>query len=502
MLEMMLQGLSLIGLEQLLWMLVGVFVCQVIVIIPGLGGHFAVLMLLPFMYVLEPLSAIGLFMGASVTTGTGNTITGVFFGVPGSPTGIATIFDGFPLAQRGEGARAVAAGLTASVVGGVFGALVLGLSLPVIRPIVLSLSSPEFVVLIIAAIVSIALLRDGEWSKGIISGLAGLMLSFIGQEINTGTLRYTFGTLYLWDGLAILPVFMGLFAVAEMFHLVKRGGAIAKDTSLQYDKSGVRVGILDAFRYWKTTLRSSAIGVLVGVLPGMGGSAAQFIAYAQAAQLSPEREQFGKGAIEGVISSDAAVNATDAGSLVPTLAFGIPGSSGSAIMLAAFLAVGIRPGPDMLTKHLDIFWMIVWILILANVIAGVTCLLATKPLAKLTFVEGSLLVPPILFLALVGSYSSGLALGDLVVCLIFGFVGYVMMMTGYSRPNLVIGYVLGIILERHLFLSTALFGLEVLFRPAMLTILAVLSGGVFLAIRRRKQNQRKSAADALRSLDA
>lgn len=474
MLDAFLLGLSSLTPTVLLWIVVGVLVSTVIVIIPGLGGVFAMVLLFPLAYSLTPEAGLAMLVAAMAVSGTGNTITGVLFGVPGSATGVATILDGYPMAKKGLATRALTAGLTASAVGGVFGAIILALILPFMRPLVLSLGSPEFFMMIFAALVFMSYVGEGSKLKSLTAGFAGLMLSFVGLEISTATARYTFGTLYLIDGVRLVPLFIGLFAVAEMLILLRKGGTIAAQEAKYGTRTQIADGFLDVFRHWRTTVISSTVGVVVGLAPGLGGAAAQFIAYTQSMKLSKNGKKFGTGEVEGVIAADAATNSKDGGALVPTLAFGIPGSSAMALLLAAMIGLGIRPGQSMLTENLHLVWMFIFILVIANVLGAALCIAFAGAFAKVTRVTASTLAPPILVISLFGAYATSRALGDVWTALIAGFIGYGMVRFGYSRATFVIGFVLGILLERHYILSMNLYGLEFIRRPVALGIAAAI----------------------------
>lgn len=469
-----LEGLALLSPTVFVYMLLGVLFSTVVVITPGLGGLFAIAVILPFALTLDPVAGIAMILGVNVVSGTGNTITAILFGIPGSASGVASTFDGFPMSRRGEGVRAVSAGLVASAVGGLIGAAVLALSLPVLRPIVLAFRPPEFFALILVAMVFMAFVGGGDPLKGLISGGLGLMLAFVGLENSTAQQRYTFGELYLWDGLPLVPIVLGLYAITEMLALIERGGAISGAKHPVGWAHQMLRGTKDVFRHWQATLQSSIAGLWVGMAPGLGDSAAQFVGYAQVAKTSKNRENFGKGAIEGVIAADAATNSKEGGALIPTLAFGIPGSSSMAIVIAAFLAFGIQPGPEMLTENIDIVWMIIWILVFANLITMVVCLAVTPGIAKLTQLRASLLVPPILVLSVFGAYSSSSRLGDILTLFGFGLFGWQLKRFGYSRAIFLIGFVLGPILESNYLLSMRIFGPAFLRRPITLGLLLLL----------------------------
>jgi TctA family transporter len=470
----MLEGLALITPEVALYAVLGVLICTVVVIIPGLGGTFALAIFLPFIFRLDPATGIAFMLAISVVNGTGNTITSVLFGVPGSASGVASTFDGYPLTRRGQGIRAVAAGLTSSAIGGLIGAAMLAICLPFLRPIVLSFRPPEFFALILMAMVLMAFIAGTDKLKALISGGLGLMIAFIGMERSTGTQRYTFGELYLWEGLHLVPVLLGLYAVTEMISLMRRGGAIAQRVPQEGPLAQLASGIIATVRHWKAVLQSSVAGLWVGLAPGLGDSAAQFIGYTQVARTSKNRANFGKGEIEGVIAADAATNSKEGGALIPTLAFGIPGSSSMAIIIAGFLALGLQPGPAMLTDHLDIIWMIIWIMVFANLFAALLCLGVTPLMAKVTSLRASLIVPPILIASMFGAYSANGNFYDIVVLLAFGLIGVMLKEFGYSRPIFLIGFVLGHLLEQNYLLSMSLFGPGFVTRPIVLVIFGLM----------------------------
>ena len=468
-----LEGLQLATGDTLLYVLVGVIVATVVAVIPGLGGLFALAVLLPFSWQLDPIAGIAMLMGATAVSGTANTITSVLFGVPGSPGGVATIFDGHPMAVRGEGVRAAAAGIGASVIGALIGAAVLALAIPVMRPLALQLGPSEFLMLIVAALVLAAHVGPSDTTRALTTGGLGLMLSFVGLEQSTATARYTFGLLELWDGIPLVPVLIGLFAISEMASMLVTGDSIMRGGSQASTRGQLRAGLRDVVRHWKTTLAGSASGVWVGIAPGLGEAASQFIAYSQGARLSRRPHEFGTGVVEGVIASDAATNSKEGGALIPTLAFGIPGSASMAILLAAFMAAGIQPGSSMLESDVHLIWMLVWVLIVGNVAAGALALGLIRPAARLTTVRPSLLVPPILILSVVGAYAANSRVSDVFVAVAAGIAGYLMKTFDYSRASFLIGFVLGAELERNLLLATRLYGPAFILRPITLGLALV-----------------------------
>ena len=494
----MFDGLQLVSVEVLAFIVIGVVVATLIAVIPGLGGLFALALLLPFALRLDPLPGLALIIAAAGVSGTGNTITSVMFGVPGSPGGVATILDGYPMAQRGEGARAAAAGIGSSVIGALLGAVFLAIAIPVMRPLALQLGPPEFFVLILGALTLVAYVGPGDATKALVAAGLGLMLSFVGLEPSTGTTRYTFGQLYLWDGVALVPLMIGLFALSEMVDVLRHGGPVVRTSTPPPQRGQVLQGLRDVVTHWRMTLQGSVTGVWVGIAPGLGETAAQFIAYSQGARLSKHPERFGTGTVEGVIASDAATNSKEGGSLIPTLAFGVPGSASMAVLLGSFLAFGIRPGTDLLVNNLDLIWMIIWILVIGNLLAGAISLTLIRPFARLASLRASVLVPPVLILSLFGAFATNGQLGDVWLALVAGGLGYLMKTYGYSRATLLIGFVLGSELERNYLLSMRLFGPSFLLRPITLLLLCGLFALAVWPLLRRWRTLRTSGAVSTR----
>jgi putative tricarboxylic transport membrane protein len=496
--EGMVAGFLHLNFSMLMYMFLGVVVATVIAIIPGIGGVVALALLIPLTFVVDPLAGFAVLIAAVAVTGTGNTITAILFGMPGTPSGAALIFDGYPMSQRGEGAKAVSAGLTASALGGIFGALVLALLIPVAREIVLAISSPEFFILMVLAIFAIAGVGQTDKWKALAAGGFGLLVGLVGLEPHSGVARFAFGSLYLWDGVPLVPMLIGMFAVAEMMRLSKSGLAIANKGSSASVKGGTLSGVKAAFTHWRTVIQGGLIGVGIGLLPGVGQNAASYIAYGQAARSSKRRDKFGTGEIEGVIGPDAATNATDGGQLVPTLAFGIPGGSSMAVLLAGVMILGFEPGPDFIASHLDLMWLAVYTLIIAEVMAVFLCLGLAPLLAKLTFLRSNLMIPAVLGISAVGAFTTKGRLGDIVLLLAGGLLGYLFHVGKYPKQIFVIALVLGPILEKHYGLATRLYGPEFLFvRPiagalTALLVLLIIGPPIRRALRRPKATKGQS----------
>jgi TctA family transporter len=466
-------------LNSFLYMLVGSAIGFWVGILPGLGGGTTLALMLPFIYKMTPEEAFPFLLGMHSVVATTGDITSVLFGIPGEATTVATIVDGYPLAKRGEAGRALGAVLMSSLIGALFGASFLAFTIPIVRPLVLAFGSPEMFMLIILGLTCISTL-SGHGKRGLLLGLMsgafGFMISLVGQDRQAGVLRFTFGQLYLWNGLSIIPVMVGLFAIPEIVDLAVRGTAIAGNVQLGKLGKGVREGIKDTFRHFWLTVRCSIIGSLIGILPGLGGGVAQWVSYAhatQSAKTDEERAGFGKGDIRGVLGPGAANNSKEGAGLIPTVAFGIPAGSGMAILMGAFFLLGLVPGPDMLTKHLKLTYSMVWTIAISNVIIVAVCLLFINRLAKLTTIRGNLMIPIVLLLCFIGAYTSNNDIADLIVLMGFGGIGYFMVKYRFPRPPFILGFILGKLAETYLYSSVTRYGAAWLLRPKVLIILAI-----------------------------
>lgn len=478
--------------ETLLLMLLGVGIGFVVGILPGLGGAVTLALMLPFTFDMDPVQAFAFLLGMAVVTATTGDITSVLFGVPGEATSAAAVLDGYPLTRQGQGGRALGAVLSSSTLGALFGALVLAASIPIMRPLVLALGPPEFFALTMLGLTFVITLSSGNMLKGFVMAALGLLVSLVGLDPQQGVERYTFGQLYLWDGIGLIPLVVGLFGGAEVLHIMLNKKSIAAvstdDATRSY--SAVMRGVRDSFRHWKVVTRASAIGVGIGIVPGLGGTVAQFIAYGQAQQSSKHPEMFGKGAIDGVIAAGATNNAKDAGSLIPTVAFGIPSGAGSAVLLSAFLIVGLNPGPEMLTTSLDVTFSMVWVTILANIVAVAIAFALLKPLTRLTTISGPLLVPFLVLLLVFGAYTSSNSFNDIFVMLAAAAVGVACLRWNWPRVPFLLAAVLGALAERYLFLSYSLFGWDWLTRPGVLILGAVCLAALLQAGRIKRRTRR------------
>jgi putative tricarboxylic transport membrane protein len=466
------------------YLLMGIVIGFAVGILPGLGGPVALALMLPFTFDMTPVQAFAFLLGMVSVTATTGDVTSILFGVPGEVTSAALVVDGHPLAKQGQAGRALGASLMSSLFGAVVGAFALAAVIPIIRPVVLSFASPEFFMLAILGITFVATLSSGNVLKGLLAGGIGLMLATVGLDRHSSIPRYTFDQLLLWDGVGLVPVAVGLFAIPEIVDLAVRGSSIADQRVGKL--GGVMEGVKDTFRHFGLTVRCSLVGTFAGVVPGLGGTVAQWLAYAHAVQTSPGKERFGKGAIEGVIGPGAANNSKEGGNLIPTIAFGVPASVTTAILLGAFLIQGLVPGPSMLTTNLPLTMTFVWLIVVSNIITVGVCFLFLEQIAKITYVRGSLLIPPIIMLVYIGAFAEKNAMLDLGIMLGFGLLGLLMVDLNWPRPPLILGLVLGSLAENNLFISIARYGADWLARPIVLVLILLCLASVFAPIIQNK----------------
>ncbi len=448
-------------------------------ILPGIGGLAGTALLLPFTFGLDPVAAMALLLGLGATTATGDPIPAILFGVPGGAGSAATVLDGLPMAKRGEASRALSAAYMSSLLGGVFGAILMGLTIPILRPVMLYIGSPELLAFSVLGISFVATLSGNAPLRGLTGAALGVMIAMTGSDPQTGTLRYTFDTLYLWEGAPLTSIVLGFFALPELADLAISRSAISGNLA-KTNTSGMIQGAKDCFIHWWLVLRVSWLGAALGAVPGIGGAIVDWLAYGHAVRTEKGAAQsFGKGDVRGVIASEAANNAREGGALVPTVAFGVPGSAGMAILLGAFMIHGLVPGPDMLGKNLHVTYSMVWSVALANIVGAGLCYLFSEQFARLATLRYTLIMPSVLGIIYIGAFQGSRNWGDLWTLLIFGLLGWTMKQLKWPRPPLVLGLVLGDIIERYLFISIQRYGVEWFARPIVIGIFAVSAMGLF-----------------------
>ena len=473
------EGLSQVfSWPNILYPVAGVMLAMMFSSVPGLSGTTLMALAIPLTFTWQPVPVL-LFFGALIGGATFmGSMTAILFNIPGTSANAATLLDGYPMARDGRARTAIGCSAAASALGSTTGILILVALIPVMQRLLLLIGPPELLMLAVWGLTMLAAFTGGALTKGLIAGCLGLLLGYVGLDPRTAELRYTFGTLYLHDGIKMVLVFLGIFALGQIIELaVSDRQTISGKNRLEELSGSVREGVLSVFRHFGLFLRSSAIGTVVGLIPGIGGAVASFIAYGHAAQTSGGKGgQFGNGDIRGVLAPEAANDAKDGGSLIPTLAFGIPGSAGATLLLAVLTVHGIETGKPMLSHNLSLAFVLIGSLFLSNWITSILGLSLVNPLVRLTTVRLNLLVPVLLVLVVVGSFVYRGRVEDVWLAVVFGAVGYYLKKHGWPVIPLVIGLVLGPVFEDNLHLTLQLQKLERInfwTRPIAMTLLGL-----------------------------
>lgn len=469
----------------LLFLFGGVFLGLAIGILPGLGGIVGLSLLLPFIYGMEPISALAMLIGLVAVIPTSDTFTSVLMGIPGSSASQATVLDGFPLAKKGEAARALSAAFAASLFGGLFGAAVLTGFILIARPVILAFGSAELFMLALLGLSMVGVLAGHSLPKGLAACGLGLLIGSIGGAPATGEFRISLDQPYLMDGIPLVIVGLGIFAFPEIIDLARQNRTISKSNVLG---QGWLKGLADMIQHKWLCLRCAVIGCLVGALPGLGGSVVDWIAYGHIVQTARDKSKFGQGDIRGVLAPESANNAKEGGALIPTLLFGIPGSGGMAVFLGGMILIGMEPGPSMVGEQLDVTYAIIWSLALANVIGAGSCLLLSPTVARLTTIPYGYLAPFMILIISFASFQATRDLFDLLALLAVGLLGVGMKRFGWPRPAFLIGFVLANNAETYLYQAIQFYSWGFLIKPGVLIIAALTAGSVILGARNRPDN--------------
>jgi putative tricarboxylic transport membrane protein len=481
--------------QQLIYLAMGVLLGLSVGVFPGLGGIAGLSLVLPFLFGMDPVSGLALMVGLVAVVPTSDTFASVLLGIPGSTASQATVLDGFPLAKKGEAARALSAAFISSLFGGLFGATVLTFFILVARPLILAFGLPEMLMITILGLSMVAILAGRIAIKGIVAAGLGLMVGTIGEAGAGGSLRMaTYDIPYLTDGLSLVIVGLGIFAIPEIVALLRQDRAISST-------GGLGKGWLDGIRDWWQniwlSIRSAVIGVLVGVIPGLGGSVVDWIAYGFTVQTAKDKSQFGKGDIRGVIGPESSNNAKEGGGLVPTLIFGIPGSGSMAVFIGGLALLGYDAGPHMVRYELDLTYTIVWSLALANVLGAGLCIALSGQIARLTTIRFTLVAPFLFMVIAFAAFQSRQSLGDLAALMAVGVVGIFLRRFDWSRPAFLIGFVLSYQAENFTNMANQVAaakfhqsfetGLSYVASPIVLAILVLTVVSVVIGIRQSKQ---------------
>lgn len=420
-------------------------------VVPGLGGVVTIALLIPFTFGMEPVVAFMIMAAALGGTNFGGSITAILLNTPGQAPNAATLIDGYPMARDGRAGEAIGASATASALGAFFGTAVFILSIPVLLSLILLFGTPEVFWLAMWGLTVIAVVVKGDVALGLVSASFGILISLHGLNSATATVRWDYGVLFMESGFPLVPVLIGLFPLAEMIKIVSQGGTIAKDQSGATQKGGRWRGMKAVFEHKGLFLRSATIGAIIGVIPGVGGSAANYIAYFQAVQTSSDPDVFGTGDIRGVIAPEASNDAKDGTGFLPTLGLGVPGSASMAVLLGAFVLHGITPGPFLFQQNLPIVTTIILALLISNFLTSFIGIGAANYIVKITRIDVRLIAPIVISLSFFGTYALGNNIYHLFIALFFGLMGYAMVKVNMSRVPLILGVVLGPLVETNFF---------------------------------------------------
>ncbi|WP_010531847.1 tripartite tricarboxylate transporter permease [Lentibacillus jeotgali] len=479
------------------FMFLGISVGLLIGILPGLSGTVGMAILLPFVYGMDPYTGMAMLIGMAAVLHTGDTFPSILIGMPGSSGSQATIMDGYPLARKGQAGRALGAAFFSSMIGGVLGGLVLLVSIPIAKPLVLSFGSPELFMLSVLGLSMVGILSGNTPIRGVLVGMIGLMLGAVGAAPAVAEYRYTFEWIYLFNGLPLAVVALGLFAFPEMIELLAKKQSISKSEKLE---GGWLEGIKDTIKHKWLVLKGATIGSLIGFVPGLGGSVVDWITYGITKQTAKANNNFGKGDIRGVIGPEGANNAKEGGALIPTLLFSIPGSGTTAILLGGLSLLGLQAGPRMVNEDVSVTLSIVWTLVLANIFGAAACIFLSKYISRLSLIPATILVPFLLVVLTVASYQSSRQFGDLLLFIGIGLLGLVMKRLDWPRAPLLIGFVLSQASERYLWISMERYGFTWLLHPGVIIlgviIVALIAGGYVLKRSTEKKDTTETANTA------
>lgn len=472
----------------LLLLVIGSVAGFVVGLLPGIGSIVAISLLLPFTFNMTSFQAFALLLGLYAVVTTAGDVTSILVGIPAHPECAAMVLDGYPLARKGEAGRAIAAAVYSSTIGAVIGAVVLAASIPIMQLIVLHIGAGELFMLAVVGVAMVGAVSGEFPLQGAVMGGIGLLLAAVGPDVQTGIIRFGFNEAYLVGGIPLVPLAVGLFGIPELFRMhARRKETLGEKTEIT--DTGLRTGWKDNITHWSVVLRGSIVGVVVGVAPGLGNALAQWAAYGQAVQTSKTPERFGHGAIEGVLAPGASTHSKEGAGLIPTVAFGVPGSGAMAVLLGAFLILGLDPGPSMLSEHLDVTYFMVIVLIVASVLGSALCLALIRPLAGVAKLRASVLVPIVMFLVFIGAAATTGQMGDLIVMLISGVGAWAVTRQHWPIVPVVLGYVLGKSAEPNLFIAQRSYGWAFLERPIVIGLIVLAALVVVWSVRMQRRQR-------------
>jgi putative tricarboxylic transport membrane protein len=448
--------------EVLLMVVVGVVFGFIIGVIPGLGPVIGIVLLFPLTIAMDPLPAVVLLASVYPAGVYGGSVTAVLINTPGDPSSTVTTFDGYPMTKRGDGVLALGVTLASSIIGGILSVLALLLIAPPFARIALQIGPSVVFAIGLAGVVILVIVSRGSMLKGLVASAFGLLLSVVGYSSFRGVERFTFGVDYLEQGIPMIPLIVGLFAISEAMMLLYQGGSIEEDdeeTEESLETSTGKIlrrrlqdmnrGILETVRRPVSVLRSSAIGIGIGLVPGAGSIVANFVSYYVGKTFSKRGEDFGTGAIEGLIAAESSNNAATAATLIPTLVLGVPGGIAAAILLGVLQLKNIRVGPQLFVETPELAYGVVLALLFANIVMLFVGYSLSSLIKNIVEIRVEIIAPMIVILAILGGFANNFSGLDSIAVIVFGILGFTMRKLGYSPISVVFGFILGPILETY-----------------------------------------------------
>lgn len=476
------------------WIALGEVLGILLGALPGLTATMGMALVLPFTFYLDPAASVGLMLGVYFGGVSGASIPAILFGIPGNPNAIATVHDGYALAKKGQAGVALGTAVVASFIGGLGSMLILFVAAPILAAVSLWFGPAEYFSLAAASLTVLAATSGKAISKGILAALIGMIIGTVGIDEIAGLPRFTLGNIYLLNGFSLVAALIGLFGIAQVLE----------------DLESVRTGALKAvmpklgklfppMRYLlsraRIILESIGLGTIVGILPGAGASVGVVLAYERARELSPEKEKFGKGALDGVLGPEVANNACIGGGLIPTLALGIPGESAAVMLMAALIMHGITPGPLLFERHLGLVYTIFVAMVVSNIFMLVFQLGGVRLFARALMIPPHLLNALVLILSIIGAFALQSSIFDAFAAVAFGILGWWMKRAGYPVVPLVLGLILGPMLEAEFRRAVMLSGTYATFFTRPLSLLLLLLGAAYLVHQTLKMRREASAAE-------
>ena len=483
---------TLMGWKPVLIIVIGVVIGIMVGAMPGLSPSTGVALLVPFSYTMTPALAVILLVSIYISSNYGGSITAVLINTPGTPAAAATALDGYPMTVKGQAGKGLGISLFASTVGGIFGVIILIVFAVPLAKLAIGFHPADYFALAVFGLTTVGSLGGGNVAKALVAVLFGLMLNTIGIDPLSGVSRFTLGVAPLYDGFTLIPALIGLFALSVVFAAIEKGELGKK---IVEEVSGKLPSFKEFWALKYTIAKSSVLGTVIGIFPGAGATIASFISYNIAQRSSKTPEEFGKGAPEGVAASEAANSSSVGGALIPLLALGIPGSATDAVLIGALQLHDITPGPMLFQTNPEIVYGIFAALIVANAIMLALGIWGVRVFAKVVEVPSNVLYPLIMAIALIGSFAVRGSLFDVGACFGFGIIGWIFKRYGYPVAPVVLGIVLGSLLEENFRRAIMMDGPTVFFTEPLAATMLTISAALFVVPFLRKHYAKKKAAE-------